>query len=127
VDLTGFFERAADASDASVHHVGRRDDVHAGARLRERLLREDVERLVVQDVAVLVDHAVLAVRGVRIESDVGHEAELGESFLERGECARHQAFRIERLAAIGAFQLRIDHRKKREHRNAELQALLGHR
>ena len=41
-------------------------------------LSQHRDRLVVQDVAGVVDDAVLAVAGVRIERDVGHDAELRE-------------------------------------------------
>ena len=42
-------ERLADRPDPSVHHVGGRDDIGAGARLIERLAHERLDRLVVQD------------------------------------------------------------------------------
>jgi len=81
VDVAGFLERRADAADAPVHHVRRRDDVDAGSGLRKRLLDQDLERGVVQDVAALVDHAILAVRRIGIERHVGHQAELGKALL----------------------------------------------
>jgi len=68
------------------------DDVDAGLGLREGLTDQHVERDVVQDIAGLVDHAVLAVRRVRIERHVGHDAELRETLLERADRPRHQPF-----------------------------------
>ena len=72
-------ERLADRADAAVHHVARRDDVDAGLGLHQRLLRQHRHGLVVEDVAGRVEQAVLAVRGERVERDVGHQAELGEA------------------------------------------------
>ncbi len=73
VDAAVALERAADRADAAVHHVARRDDVDAGGGLDQRLARQHRHRLVVEDVAGVVDQAVLAMRGVRIEGDVGHQ------------------------------------------------------
>ena len=42
-------ERLADGVDPAVHHVRRRDHVGAGARVRQRLLGEQVEGRVVVD------------------------------------------------------------------------------
>ena len=61
------------------------------ARLRQRLLHQDIERDVVDDVAVVVDHAILAVGGIRIERDVGHDAELGKALLQRARPRAAQA------------------------------------
>jgi len=94
VDVARLFEGGADAADAAVHHVGRRDDVDASLRLHQRLLHQHVERYVVEDVARLVDDAVLSVRGVRVERDVGHDPQAREARLERRHRARHQALRV---------------------------------
>jgi len=111
----------------AVHHVGRRDDVDAGGRLGERLLHQRVERHIIDDVARRVDDAVLAVRGIGVEGDVGHDAELGKAFLQRRDRARHQPFGIECFLAVGALQPLLDGRKKRERGNAKLEALFGER
>ena len=73
------FQRAADRADAPVHHVAGRDDVHARLGLRQRLPHQHLDGLVVQDVAGLVEQAVLAVAGERVQRDVGHHAQLGEA------------------------------------------------
>jgi hypothetical protein len=127
MDVTPLLERQADAADSPIHHVGWRDDIHAGLGLRERLLLEDFERDVVDDVAAAVDDAVLAVGGIRIQCDVGHDAEIGEAFFQRPHCARDQPFRVERLASVAGFQLLLDHREKRHHRHAQFHAALGNR
>ena len=51
----------ADRADAAVHHVARRDDVDAGLGLHQRLLDQHLDGLVVEDVAGVVEQAVLAV------------------------------------------------------------------
>ena len=68
----GLVERPADRGHAAVHHVGGRDDVGAGPGVRQRDPREQRERRVVVDVAV-ADDAAVAVRGVLVEADVGHD------------------------------------------------------
>src|SRR3546814_6943566 len=72
------FERFADRADAAVHHVRRRDDVGAGARLVQRLPDQYLDRLVVEDIARIVDQPVLPVAGIGIERDVG-EDEIGRA------------------------------------------------
>jgi hypothetical protein len=51
------------------------DDVRARRRLHQRLLDQDVGRLVVQDVAIFVGDPVMPVRGVGVQSDVGEDAD----------------------------------------------------
>ena len=113
-----FSSAGANAPDAAVHHVGGRDDVDAGRGLRERLLDEHLQRHVVDDVAGLVDDAVLAVRGVGIERDVGHDAEFGKALLQRAHRARHETFRVVGFAPVEAFQALVDDREQRQHRHA---------
>ena len=64
-------ERGAQRADAAVHHVARRDDVGAGRGLRDGGAREQLERGVVVDVAVLAQHAAVAVGGVLAQAQVG--------------------------------------------------------
>jgi len=127
MDVARVLERRADAPDAPVHHVRGRDDLDARLGLRERLPHKHVQRLVVEDVSVAVDHAVLPVRGVGIERDVGHDPQFREPFLQGGRCPRHQAARVIGLSAVGGFQAMVDDGEEREHRNAELEALAGDR
>ena len=93
----------------------------------DRLLREHGHRLVVEDVAAVVEQAVLAVRGEGVERDVGHHAEFGEALLQLAHDAGHQALGVERLAAVVELELLVDHREQRHHRDAELHAVFGHR
>ena len=116
------FQRGADRADAAVHHVRRRDDVGAGLGVRQRLLDQRFDGGVVDDVAGLVDEAVLAVRRERIERDVGDHAELRKCLLQRAHRALREAFGIPRLARIEALRVGRRHRKQRERRDAELGA-----
>ena len=93
-------ERGAQRADAPVHHVRRRDHVDARVGVAKRLLDERGDRLVVEHVAGGVDQAVLAVAGVRIERDVGDDAELGKALLQRAHGARHEALRMPRGRGI---------------------------
>ncbi len=127
MDVPCLFEGAADPPDAPVHHVGRRHDVDSGSGLRKRLLHQRVQRHVVEDVAGLVDHAVLAVGGIGIERDIAHDAELRETLLEGAHDARHQPLGIERFAPVQALEPLLDDREQRERRDSQLQALLGNR
>ena len=83
----GAFERLADGADAAVHHVAGRDDVDAGLGLHQRLLVQHGHGLVVEDVAGVVEQAVLAVAGERVERDVGQHAEPGKRAFSRARRA----------------------------------------
>ena len=50
--------------------------VRAGGRLRDGSLRVDLERRVVVDDAVLVDDAAVAVIGVLVDAEVGHQHDI---------------------------------------------------
>jgi hypothetical protein len=121
------FQRLADRADAPVHHVAGRHDVHAGFGVGERLAGEDLHRFVIDDVAGVVQHAVLAVAGVGVQRHVGHHAQVGKLFFQRPHHARDQAVGVERLLAVGVFEGGVDGREQRHHRNAELHAVFGHR
>ena len=105
MDVARDFERFADRADAAVHHVARRDDVGAGFGVRQRLLDQRLDGDVVHDVAGVVDDAVLAVRRVRIERDVGDHAELRDGLLDRAHRALRESVGIPRFAAVEALGL----------------------
>ena len=68
-------ERLADRAHAAVHHVGRRHDIGAGARMRQRAGRQPFERGVVIHVAVH-DLAAMPVAGVFAIADVGDHQQI---------------------------------------------------
>ena len=91
------FERAANGADAAVHHVRGRDDVAAGLDLDQRLAHQDLDALVIGDIAV-DDHAVMAVIRVGIEGDVAHHADPRARPALIARTARHT-----RLSGLSAF------------------------
>ncbi len=121
------FQCAADGADAAIHHVAGGHDVHAGLGLHQRLLLQHGHRLVVQDVARVVQQAVLAVGGKGIERHVGQQAQVGEALLQFAHRARHQAFGVGGFAAVGRLLRQLDDREQRHHRDAQLHAVFGHR
>jgi hypothetical protein len=127
VDQALRLQRAADGADAAVHHVAGRHDVHAGLGLHQRLLAQHGHGLVVEDVAGVVEQAVLAVAGEGVQRHVGQQAQVGEALLQLAHRARHQAVGVGGLAAVGRLQRRVDHREQRHHRHTQLHAVFGHR
>ena len=59
----GILEGMADGADAPVHHVRGRDHVGAGVGMRARLADQGLDGQIVDEVARLIEHAVLAVGG----------------------------------------------------------------
>ena len=116
---------ARTAANASIHHVGRRNDIGAGSSVTLRLLCQHLYGLVVEHVPTIVDQPILSVCRVRVECNVRHHAKFGELLLEFSHHTRHETLRVVRLARIQAFQWCIDHRENRHDRNAKLHALLG--
>jgi hypothetical protein len=94
--------------------------------LHQRLLDQHFDGLVVQDVAGVVEQAVLAVAGERVERHVGHHAQLREFLLQR-RTTRGTSLRDSRLRGRRASSARIDDREQRQHRDAQGHALLRHR
>jgi hypothetical protein len=127
VDQAAGLQRRPDGADPAVHHVAGGDDVHTGFGLGERLIHQHPDGFVVQDVAGVVQQAVLAVAGEGVERHVGHHAQTGKLFLQRPHHGGHQAVGVGRFAADRVFQRGADHREQRHHRDAQLHAVLGHR
>ena len=125
------FERAPNRANPPVHHVARRDDVHTGLRLNQRLLYQYLYGFVVQDVAVFagvgVEQAVLAMAGERVERHVGHHAKLWKACFQRPYHPGHQTVRVQRFLAIGRLERSVDHRKQRHHRYAQADAFFRDR
>jgi hypothetical protein len=62
-------------------------------------------RFVVEDVAGVVQQAVLAVAGEGVQGHVGHHAQVGELLLQRAHHARHQAFGVGASLPSGVLRL----------------------
>ena len=68
-------QRFADRTDAAVHHVARRDDIRARLDVARSGSREQLERVVVLDLAVPQD-AAMPVARVLTQADVGDERQV---------------------------------------------------
>ncbi len=97
--LVEFF---ADGGDATVHHVGRSDDVGAGAGMGQGLLGEDGDGGVIGDVAVLDDAAVTVV-GVLAKADVGDDEKFQVGFADGFDGALDYSLGRERTCAARVF------------------------
>ena len=97
-------ERRADRADAAVHHVARRDHVGAGARLRDRGARQQLERRVVVDVAVVAQDAAVAVVGVLAQAHVGHHEQVGVGLLDRARGELDDALVVPGARALGVLR-----------------------
>jgi hypothetical protein len=64
---------------------------------------------------------------VRVERDVGHDAEVGEALLQLADDARHEPLLVQRLASVGALQRLLEDGEERHHGDAQAHALLGDR
>ena len=112
----------ANRTDATVHHVRRRDDVAAGLDLHQRLGDQDFERFVIEDLRAR-HQSVMAVAGIGIERHIAPNPDVGHLGLDRTGRLANQVFRVERFCRILAAQLRIGIGKQRNDRNAELSGL----
>jgi len=111
VKRAGIFQRIADRTDATIHHVGRRDNVGAGLRVRQGLFDQHGNGFVVQHVAAGIDQAILAMRGKRIQRDIGDDTKLREFLFQQAHGALRETFRVIRFAGIVTLQCRRRHRK----------------
>ena len=95
-------ERLADGVDAAIHHVGRRDEIGAGVRVRERGLGDELQRAIVVDLAI--DHdAAVSVGGVLAETDVGNDDEIRIGVLQHAHRLLDDATVRIRLGTLSSF------------------------
>ena len=117
--LTG----VANRRHAAIHHVGRRHDIGARARVAHRHVDERRQRLVVQDGAVLEDAAMAVIR-VRAQADVGHDDQLVAEFaLEPLAGFLHRAVGRGRGRAIGRLAAVLGMAEQQHGPDAELEIL----
>ena len=93
--------------------------------MRQRLLHQRFNGFVVEDVAGVVDQAVLAMRGVRVQRLVAHHAQLGETRFQRADRARDDAVVVPGNAAIGGLGRGIGHAEQVDDGNAQFQRLFA--
>src|SRR5260370_3397073 len=97
--LVEFF---ADGGDAAVHHVGGRNDIGAGASMRQRLVGEDGDSRVIGNVAVL-DYTAVAVVGIFAKANVGNGEKFQVCFANGFDGALDNSLRGKRACAARVF------------------------
>src|SRR2546421_5768677 len=112
LDERRLVERLADGAHAPVHHVGGRDHVGAGVRVRHRGTREQLEGRIVAHRTVL-DHAAVAVARVFAEADVGDDEQVRHGVLHRAHGLLHDA-----VIGVGLGAARILLRRNTEEQYA---------
>ena len=120
----GLVERLADGTHPSVHHVGGCYDVAAGFGLHHRLPPQDLDGLVVGDIAV-ANHPIVPVGGERVERHVTQHAEIRHGLLQRRYGPADEISGIQRLAAFSVLQMGRHRREYGDGRNAQLGSLAG--
>src|SRR6266478_3956790 len=100
-----FVEFFADGGDASVHHVGRSDDVGAGAGMGQGLLGKNGDGGVVGNVAVLDDAAVTVI-GVLAKANVGDDEKFEIGFADGFDGALDYSLGGERTRAARVLRFR---------------------
>ena len=74
------------------------------ARADQRLPAQGFDRDVIQNIAAVIDDAVLAVAGIGIESRIRHHPQLREGVFQGSHRARHQSVRVIGLLACWRAQ-----------------------
>ncbi len=80
--------------------------------MRERLLSEHFNSLIVEHIARFINDAVLSMRSVGIQSHVGDNAKRWEISLKRANRPLDEAIGIVSLCTIKRFSLGIGRRKQ---------------
>ena len=118
--VAGGIEALADGLHATVHHVGWRDEIGASLGGEERHLHERFDGAVIVHVgAGGVQDAVVSVRGVRVEGDVGEDHRAGRLRLHFTDGAEGEVRRIEGFGAFGGLARRVDLREQSHAMDAE--------
>ena len=111
--VAGGIESFADGFDASVHHVGRGDEIGAGLGGEDRHLHERFDGAIVVHVrSGGVQDAVMSVRGVRIEGDVREDHRPRRLRLHLADRAVSEIRRVEGFGAFGGLAGRVDLREE---------------
>ena len=82
-----------DCRNASIHHVGRGNDIAPGIGLKHRLFAQNIYCFVIGNFTV-AQHAVMAVGGERVEGNITHDAQIGMRIFYRACCAANQIVAI---------------------------------
>ncbi len=119
------FERLADRADAAVHHVGRREHVAAGVGLRQRLLDQRFDGLVVGDFA-FDQKAVMAVARCKDRAPRRKSRPFRGTRAFNARTARQTRFSgLNASLAVSSRKLLLRVGEKRDGRHAEFRGFLG--
>ena len=112
--MAGDIECLADRLHASVHHVGRGHEIGAGLGGEERHLHERFNGTVIVHVgAGGVQDAVVSMRGVRVEGDIGENHRAGRLGLHFADGPEGEVRGVECFGAFGGLAARVDFREER--------------
>ena len=118
--MAGGIESFTDGFDASVHHVGRGDEIRAGLGGEDGHLHERFDGAVIIHVgAGGVQDAVVAVGGVRVEGDVREDHRTGRLGLHFADGAVGEVRGVEGFGAFGGLAGRVDLREEGHAMDAE--------
>ena len=90
IDVPTRFERFSDRTDAAVHHVRWRNDISTCFCVAHCLLYQGFLGDVIEHITVVINDAVLPVRGVRIQSNVSDNPKLWQRGFQCFYCALNQ-------------------------------------
>ena len=116
----GVIQRLADGGHAPVHHVAGRDDIGAGAGVRNRGLGQPLQRSIVIHFAI-DDLAAMAVAGVLAVANVGDHQQVGQLAFDGADGLLHDA--IIGVRARGLFVLCLRHAEQDDAADPEPHAL----
>ena len=87
--------------------------------LVDRLLAQDFERFIVDDVSV-AQQAVVTVARVRVEGHVADDAQIGTRLFHRADALADEVLGIERFVAVGRLFRRVGRREEGDGGNSQL-------
>ena len=93
--------------------------------LVDRLVDQHCHRIVIDDIAGVVEQPVLAVAGIGVERDIGEDADIASAGIaDRLDRAAHQIVGIERLGPVVAAAIGLRVGKQRDAGDAQIDRLL---
>ena len=118
-------QHIANSQNPPVHHIRRGDNITSGISKGTRLFNQNFNAGIVQNFALIAQHAIMAMVGIGIESNITYNADIRTGCFNRSYRLADQIFIINRFSAIGCFQAVGCFGKKRNSRNAQLMRLFG--
>jgi hypothetical protein len=114
------FQCRANGTDSAIHHVRRSNDIGTGVGMRQCLFDQYLNRCVVEHITAVIDQAVLAMTGERIQGYIGDYAQLRAGLFEGAYCALGKSVRVEGFPRIVTFLFHGRNRKQCDGGNTQL-------